>query len=219
MTFEGPEPRDYENVVSLNLAWLENLKHDRVAEASPAVRPSPYVEHLRQLGAAETARLAESPFLLFSFRERDHEFWDQVFARRPGNDLFDTPQTGPLATLTHAALGFIWQLAGRNPYALRLFCGASLYWCERIADLTFIRLLDAVRSARDVPVLRLAENRQLWEKLTREGVSRNNGMRHAAQFAALQAILTNSAGSDPQASLSRAARNTGVPGLRVAADR
>ena len=219
MTFEGPQPRDYENVVSLNLAWLDCLRHDRVAEATPALHPSPHVERLRQLGAAETARLAESPFLLFSYRERDHEFWDQVFARRAGNDLFDTSQTDTLATLTHAALGFIWQLAGRNPYALRLFCGASLYWCERIADLTFIGLLDAVRSARDIPVLRLAENRPLWEKLTREGVSRHNATRHAAQFAALQAILTDSAETDPRVSLPRAARQTGAPGLRVAADR
>ena len=219
MTFEGPEPRDYENVVSLNLAWLECLKHDCVADMASGPCPAPHVERLRQLNAAETARLAESPFLLFSFRERDHEFWDQVFARRAGNDLFDTPQTGALATLTHAALGFIWQLAGRNPYALRLFCGASLYWCECIADLTFIRLLDAVRSARDVPVLRLAANRQLWEKLTREGVSRNNRTRHAAQFAALQTVLTDSAGHDPRVSLARAARKAEAPGLRVAADR
>ena len=219
MTFEGPETRDYENVVSLNLAWLEYLQHDRVAETAPRSSLPPQVERLQQLSAAESTRLAESPFLLFSFRERDHEFWDQVFAHRGGNDLFETPQTGALATLTHAALGFVWQLAGRNPYALRLFCGASLYWCERIADLTFIRLLEAVRSARDVPVLRLAGNRQLWEKLTREGVSRNNGMRHAAQFAALQTILTDSAGRDRQAPLARAARNAGAPGLRVVADR
>jgi hypothetical protein len=219
MTFEGPESRDYENVVSLNLAWLECLKHDRAAGTGPAAGPSPHVERLRQLNATESARLAESPFLLFSFRERDHEFWDQVFARRVGSDLFDTPQTGMLATLTHAALGFVWQLAGRNPYALRLFCGASLYWCECIADLTFIRLLDAVRSARDVPVLRLAGNRKLWEKLTHEGVSRNNRTRHAAQFAALQTILTDSAGHDPQASLARAARKADAPGLRVTADR
>jgi hypothetical protein len=219
MTFEGPEPRDYENVVSLNLAWLEWLKHDHVADTGPAEGRSPHVERLQQLSAAEAARLAESPFLLFSFRERDHAFWDQVFARRAGNDLFATPQTGALATLTHAALGFVWQLAGRNPYALRLFCGASLHWCECIADLTFIRLLDAVRSARDVPVLRLAGHRQLWDKLTREGASRNNRTRHAAQFAALQTILTDSVGHDPQASLARAARRAGAPGLRVAADR
>jgi hypothetical protein len=219
MTFEGPEPRDYENVVSLNLAWLEYLQHDPAAEAAPGANPSPHVERLQRLNDAESARLAESPFLLFSFRERDHEFWDQVFARRAGNDLFDRPQTGALATLTHAALGFVWQLAGRNPYALRLFCGASLHWCECIADLTFIRLLDAVRSARDVPVLRLAGNCQLWDKLTRDGVNRNNGTRRAAQFAALQTMLTDSAAHDPRLSLSRAARNARAPGLRVAADR
>lgn len=219
MTFEGPETRDYENVVSLNLAWLDCLKHARLSDSGPGACPSPHLERLLQLNAAETARLAESPFLLFSFRERDHDFWDQVFARRVGDDLFDSPQTGSLAMLTHAALGFVWQLAGRNPYALRLFCGASLYWCECIAELTFIRLLDAVRSARDVPVLRLGANRPLWEKLTREGVSRNNNTRHAAQFAALQTILTDSAGHDQRVSLNRAARNAAAPGLRVAAER
>ena len=218
MTFEGPEPRDYENVVSLNLAWLDCLKHDRAA-GGLAGCPSPHADRLRQLSTADAARLAESPFLLFSFRERDHAFWDQVFARRAGDDLFDAPQTGALATLTHAALGFVWQLAGRNPYALRLFCGASLYWCECIADLTFIRLLEAVRVARDVPVLRLADNPRLWDKLTREGISRHNGTRHAAQFAAMQTVLTDSGESGAGASLARAARTAGAPGLRVAADR
>ena len=213
MSFEGPETRDYENVVSLNLAWLDSLKHDRAARATSA---APHAQRLGSLDPADAARLAESPFLLFSFREQDHDYWDRIFARRRGRDLFDAPQAGGVATLTHAALGFIWQLAGRNPYALRLFCGASLNWCERIADLTFIRLLEAVRAAGDIPRLRLADNQPMWLKLLSDGLCRDSATRHAAQFAALQTILTDCARRGEREEVARAARGTSAPGRRVA---
>ena len=68
-----------------------------------------------------------------------------------------------------------------------------------------------------MPVLRLAANRHLWEKLTQEGISRDNARRRAAQFSALQTMLTDSAGREPRQAL--AARKSAAPGLRVAADR
>jgi hypothetical protein len=216
MSFEGPETRDYENVVSLNLAWLDSLKHDRAARTVLASCAGPQGQQLCGLDPVDAARLAESPFLLFSYREHDHDYWDRIFARPRGRDLFDAPATGQVATLTHAALGFIWQLASRNPYALRLFSGASLHWCECIADLTFIRLLEAVRSAGDIPVLRLAGNQPMWLKLLSEGVSSDSSTRHAAQFAALQTILTDCALHREREPIARAARGTKPPGLRVA---
>jgi hypothetical protein len=219
MSFEGPETRDYENVVSLNLAWLECLKNDRAAAAGLHACPATVTQRLTALEPPEAARLAESPFLLFSFRERDDCYWDQVLARRPGQDLFGLPGSGDLATLSHAALGFIWQLSNRNPYALRLFCGASLYWCERIGELTFFRLLEAVSAAGGVPVLRLADNSSMWQKLLQEGLSRDAGTRHAAQYAAMQTVLTDSGRGGERESRARAARKVQAPGYRVAEDR
>lgn len=219
MSFEGPEIRDYENVVSLNLAWLDCLRNDRAAAAGLPPSPAPLCERLTALERPEAARLAESPFLLFSFRERDDRYWDQVLARQSAQDLFGSAAGGEVATLANAALGFIWQLANRNPYALRIFCGASLFWCERIAELTFYRLLEAVTATGDVPVLRLADNHAMWQKLLHEGLSRDAGIRHAAQFAAMQTVLTGSGRDGERESWSRAARSLQAPGRRVADDR
>lgn len=219
MSFDSPEIRDYENVVSLNLAWLDCLKTDRAVAVGLQTFPAPLSKRLMELERPEATRLAESPFLLFSFRERDDRYWDQVLARKPAEDLFRSAAGGEVATLANAALGFIWQLANRNPYALRLFCGASLFWCERIGELTFYRLLEAVSASGDVPVLRLADHHAMWRKLLHEGLSRDADVRHAAQFAAMQTVLTESGRGGGRESWSRAARRLQAPGRRVAEDR
>jgi hypothetical protein len=219
MSFDGPEIRDYENVVSLNHAWLDCLKSDRAAADGLGAFPEALRERLTGLDRPEAARLSETPFLLFSFRERDMRYWDRILAPPAARDLFGPDGAGEVATLTHAALGFVWQLANRNPYALRLFCGASLYWCERIGELTFYRLLDAVRAVGDVPLLRMADNHAMWQKLLCDGLSRSAGIRHAAQYAAMQTVLTESGRAGEPEILSRAARKLPAPAVRVAGDR
>lgn len=217
MSFDGPDSRDYGNVVALNSAYLAALGSERVLSRGITGCQGPIRQRLLNLRRAESQRLAETPFLLFSFRERDDRYWDDVLdeTREPG--LFRSSGSEPVDTLISAALGFIWQLANRNPYTLRLICGATLYWCDRIAELTFFDLLDAVRNSGDVPVLRQGSSEPLWRKLLGEGLSANQEIRRAAQLAALQAVLTDPISTTATGETwSLAARPGSAPGLRVA---
>lgn len=216
MSFNVPDKRDYENVVSLNAAWLGYLRQDHEMRRGLAGCNEPLRQRIIELSSHQYQRLAETPFLLFSFHERDERYWSRILEQSREPDLFRTAASRNVDTLASAALGFIWQLARRNPYALRLFCGATLYWCERIADLTFYSLLDAVRCSGDVPVLRLAHAAPMWRKLLDEGISRESRVRRAAQFAALQVVLTDPAGSDRNEVRALAARSVAAPGRRIA---
>jgi hypothetical protein len=207
---------DYENVVALNQAYLALLLRDQELCRGLHGCAEPLRHRLSELSLRQIDRLAEAPFLLFSFRERDELYWTRILQERADGDLFRSAGSDDVDTLISAALGFIWQLAKQNPYALRLFCGATLYWCERIAELTFYRLLDAVRCFGDVPVLRLAGRNELWRKLLQDGVSARSSIRRAAQLSALQVVLTDPAESQRKESWSLAARNVRSPGLRVA---
>lgn len=220
MSFDGPELRDYRNVVALNSAYLKLIGSERVLARGIAGCQEPLRQRILSLHRKESERLAETPFLLFSFRERDDGYWDGILdeTREPG--LFRSSGSEAVDTLVSAALGFIWQLANRNPYTLRLICGSTLYWCERIADLTFYGLLDAVRNSGDVPLLRESGSNPLWRKLLDEGVSANPEIRRAAQLASLQSILTDPTATKVTAdSWALAARATSAPGLRVAEER
>lgn len=215
MAFRSPELSDYENVVSLNKAWLGLLQGDTRLNDGLAGLPDTLHRRITNLTRQQIARLAATPFLLFSFREGDDGYWTRVLEGSPERDLFTVTDTDQVNTLISAGLGFIWQLARRNPYALRLICGATLYWTERIAEQTFFGLLDAVRAAGDTPGVRLVEQRELWRKLLDGGVSRAEIIRHAAQISALQAILTDPPDSRAE-SWPLAARAARSPQFRVA---
>ncbi len=215
MAFDGPEAVDYENVVSLNHAWLTLLQRDTELTRGLNGLTDTLQQRLTNLTRQQIARLAATPFLLFSFRESDDRYWTRILAVNPGRDLFPVASGEDVDTLISAALGFVWQLAQRNPYSLRLICGATLYWTERIAEQTFFSLLDAVRSSGDVPVIRFAQQREFWHKLLDGGVSRESLARHAAQVSALQIMLTQPSGSRSQ-SWRLAARRSDVPQMQVA---
>lgn len=216
MAFEGPDTRDYENVVSLNRAYLLLLKQDDDLRRGLGASVEPVRQRVVELTEHQVDRLSATPFLLFSFHEQDDRYWNRVLQGTETGDLFTTSAADDVDILVSAALGFVWQLARRNPYVLRLFCGATLYWCERIADLTFFRLLDAVRNAGDIPTLRMAENEAMWQKLLYQGVHRNHSLRNAAQLAALQEMLTSPPKYRGQPTWSVAARKIDAPGLEVA---
>jgi len=216
MSFDGPNAQDYENVVALNQAYLALLRRDKALCRGLTGCSAPLRERILDLSQHQIDRLAATPFLLFSFREQDDLYWNRILQNEGGRDLFRSAGSDDVDTLISAALGFIWQLAKRNPYALRLFCGATLYWCERIAELTFFRLLDAVRCSGELPVLRIAGHHELWRKLLQGGVSRENAIRHAAQLSALQAVLTDPPDTNRIETWSLAARNVRAPGLQVA---
>jgi hypothetical protein len=218
MAFDGPRKRDFENVADLNAAYLALLRRDPALGRGVRGCPAPLIERLRALTPQRAARLAATPFLLFSFRESDERYWSRLLENR-SRGLFRSSGSVEADTLTAAALAFIWQLARQNPYSLRVICGASLYWCERLAELTSYQLLDAFVGAGEVPVLRLAERDTFWRHLLEQGASRRNELRRAVQLAALQRILTDGPDFRGGQSWAIAASKTRAPGLRVAEDR
>jgi hypothetical protein len=215
MAFSGPELSDYENVVALNQAWLCLLQKGTRLSEGIAELPERLQRRITNLSQQEITRLAATPFLLFSFREGDDRYWEGVLAGSPERNLFAANDTDDVDILVSASLGFIWQLARRNPYTLRLICGASIYWTEQIAEQTFFGLLEAVRLAGEMPCVRFVQQRELWNKLLDRGLSREVPARHAAQLSALQTILTAPRDTRPESRL-LAARTLQAPRLCMA---
>lgn len=215
MTFNGPASVDYRNVDALNRAYLKLLQADSRALESLGELPARLRRRMTSLSRRQVKRLSTTPFLLLSLRERDDRLWDQVLASNGDGSLPIEPLADDLDRLRSAALGFVWQLARQNPYTLRLTCGASLHWCERIAERTFFGLLAAVSPYPDLLVLRRGDDHDLWRKLLVDGVSRDTGVRRAAHMSALQKVLTRQAANVPRRWAVAACRTT-RPGLQVA---
>jgi hypothetical protein len=215
--FTGPGATDFENVHSLNRAYLRLLKHDPGLQSCLAGLPPRLAGALASLADGDAERLASAPFLLLSFRERDDDFWEAIFAEGAHRDLFaaSEPPSDDLGRLISAGLGFVWQLARQNAYAARLICGASLHWCEQLTELTFLHVLATAGARADVLTLRCGDDAALWAKLLASGVSREKQVRRAAHISALQSVLTRSSMPDRR---KRAAAACAVrtPTLRVA---
>lgn len=219
MDFQGPTPSDYENVRSLNFAFLRLLQDKTVCGRYLEGLPKELGLRLQRLSLAEIRRLAMTPFLLFSFRERDDGFWQQLLSDDRNQDLFAEQRkpTDDVGRLVSAGLGFLWQLAGRNPFAARLLCGASTHWCEQIGEQTFINLLAIVGQRSDLLVLRAQHDPELWQKLLRAGLSNTSEHRTAAHISAFQYVLTRQLTAP--AMWSAAACASHDPALRVAEER
>lgn len=217
MAFDGPEKTDFDNVASLNRAYLSVLQRDSRSHTGLAHLSSELFGRITELNERQIERLAEAPFLLLSFREQDDHYWNKVFSDATERDLFSVSGSDDLDTVVSAGLGFVWQLARQNSYALRLFCGASLYWCERIAERTFYNLLASVVAQGSVPELRNAHDQDLWRKMLDIGTSTKATIRRATHLSALQSVLTRP-GNPRQPVWARAARTLKRPGLRVAED-
>jgi hypothetical protein len=217
MEFQGPDATDYDNVKTLNLAFLTLLRRDRAARPCLRGLPEALARRLVSLSEGQAMRLATTPFLLMSFRERDHRFWDAAFAADTNRDLFAVRQTASdeFGCLVSAGLGFVWQLAKRNPYATRLICAATLRWCEQLTEHTFFRLLAVTGMRTEVLVLRSATDIELWTKLLQNGTSREAHVRRAAQISALQSILTQ-ASMPSGKTMAAAACRVQTPSLKVA---
>jgi hypothetical protein len=215
MTFEGPAIIDYRNVCALNRAYLALLQADPHARHGLQRLAPPLLRRITSLSRHQAERLSATPFLLLSFREGDDKLWSRIFASRGGGDLFADSVPDELDRLRSAGLGFVWQLARQNPYTLRLICGASLHWCEQIAERTVFGLLAAAAPHTDLLELRRAEDSELWHKLLDHGICRERDIRAAAHVSALQTILTRPAAAAP-ASWAVAACRTGGGRLRVA---
>lgn len=190
MSFQGPAAHDLENVFALNAALLE-----LVTDAPEAIRaPSGLPARLGALGMEERSRLARTPILLLSVAEDDMSKWAPVFEARICRDLFGDVQRPParIADLVGATLGFLWQLAGRDPYAARVLSGASIEWCEALAGSLLIEVLEFGGREQDLLAMRLADHAPFWNKLLCAGTSGSREVRYAARLCALQTALTGS---------------------------
>ena len=215
--FEGPASVDYRNVSALNRAYLAMLASNRHARQSLHKLAPPLLQRITSLTRHQADRLAATPFMLLSFRERDDRLWSQIHADDRSRDLFASPVTDDFDRLRSAGLGFVWQLAQQNPYTLRLICGASLHWCEQIAERTVFGLLAAAAPHANLLELRRANDTELWRKLLDNGICRETNIRTAAHVSALQTMLTRPADQAAR-SWAVAACKSGGSGLRVAED-
>ena len=192
MEFHGPERADFANVYSLNRAYLRYLSS--ASECDPQLRrlSPPIARRLADLSEKEQLRLARAPFLLQSYREHDMGRWERLFCEQRNGDLLalTAPLEDDLARLASAGLGFLWQLAKREPYAVRVLSGASFDWCERLAESTLFELYSNIADHGDIVEPRFANNPGFWNKLLGAGLSTKPDVQAAARICALQTVLT-----------------------------
>ena len=192
--FPGPSPDDYANVLALNTAFIKATF---------------------EMKGPQRGRLAAAPFLLFSFREHDLEWWDSALINQPQGDLMAVADLDnqELCRIQIAALSFLWQLARRNPYATRIISGATVSWCERITDLPIVTLLDRIGARADLMQSRLDSSDVLGERLLGDGTSSRRNVRRSSHLTALQSLITR-ASFDNYKRLPAAACNMARP-MRV----
>ncbi len=177
MEYQGINTDDLANVRALNRNWL------------------------RLTGRNE--RLADAPFLLFSFRESDTRLWGRLLGESHQEDLFATRPHIPEGQrdLQVTGLAFLWELVRRNPYVARIVSDAPPGWCERLSSETVVRVLACARHY-DLVVRRFPADAPVY-------------LRRSAHMATLQLMLT---GIDMAAAgrLPAAACRSRLPARRVA---
>ena len=171
--YRGPASEDFVNVSALNKVFLEVVS---------------------DLPPHKLQRLAAAPFLLFSLREDDDEWWHNALNEDPQQDLIATATTArkEIRMLQTAGLGFLWQLAKRNPYAARIVSGATVAWCEKLSAQTLVVLLDRVAARGDLLTSRLDNHQGIWSRLLGNGSCAEWSVRRASQLSALHTMLTRS---------------------------
>lgn len=169
--YPGPNPDDYANVLALNTAFIKAAF---------------------EMKGPQRGRLAAAPFLLFSFRERDMDWWDEALVENLQEDLMAAPELDnpQLQRIQIAALSFLWHLARRNPYATRIITGANVSWCEKITALPLVTLLDRIGARGDVMQSRLDNSNRFGGRLLGDGTSSRRTVRRSSQLVALQSLLT-----------------------------
>ena len=172
--YQPPDADDYANVTELNHAWLR---------ATTGLR------------GPQRARLAAAPFLLFSLREHDLEWWrDALDSKSQADWLCQTESApNPIRRIQSAALGFIWQLARRNPYAARLVSGAGVTWCELLTSVPIVALIERVADRPDMTLSRL--DRDATTSIEAACTSERAELRRSSHLGALQSMLTTSVAS------------------------
>jgi len=200
MEYQGLTEDDLANVRALNTAWLE--LQERVAGV--------------RLSTGRRERLAAAPFLLFTFREQDEALWRRLLADRRQQDLLSEPRAAPAEyqPLQATGLAFLWELSRRNPYVARLVCAASIGWCERIASVTLVRVLDSAKRCETIEWRFEPETRE-YRRLLRRGSGAPRDLRKSAQISLLQSMLTTGE-SARYGRLPAAACHMAIPSREVA---
>jgi hypothetical protein len=214
MDFFGPEPTDFANVTALNKAFLMRLRDPLRGKQLRLRLPSGSQPTVKRLSNLQIERLSALPYLLLSVRERDQACWRALANDDPNRDLLSGGD-GKGDEIVVAALSFLWQLARRNPYAVRLISGATLNWCEQIADYTLLTLLQHAVVRTDLLQPRLTNDEEFWSRLLGPGLSPDSQVRRAAHMTSLQVMLTE----DPAVQyrgIRTAACSNPVQALRVA---
>lgn len=176
MDYEGLTRDDLANVQALNRAWLDFDKRQAGSE---------------DLSLARIDRLATTPFLLFSFREHDDALWRRLLGDEPQGELLEatTTDNAELLGLQAAGLGFLWDLARRNPYVARVVSGATLNWCDGLAGTTLAELLGKV-AHQLIVCPRFEPDDARLERLFARGAGSDTALREATQIGVLQSLLT-----------------------------
>lgn len=182
MHYQGPSAADLDNVRALNRCFLGTLarkKYDGLLQT--------------ELSESQQARLGDAPFLLFSFRETETEFWEQVLSEDRQLDLISDapPLDAGTRELQVAGLSFLWQLSRRNPYVVRIVSGAPVSWCERVAALTLVELLRCTAYRADLVAPRFRRQEHVWRRLLTSGISAQAALRTLAHQSVLHAMLTS----------------------------
>jgi len=187
MDYQGPTAEDLRNIRALNAAFLRATNSDDYPPGNGMKN--------RPLTEMQIRRLSEAPFLLFSFREQDSEYWKQLIANDPQKDLLRdaAAPTERMHELQVAGLGFLWQLSRRSPYVARLACGAPTKWCERIAQLTLVGLIGRAAWRSDLTMPRFDANDPVVHRLLQSGISARPRLQRMSQQLALQVMLTSDA--------------------------
>lgn len=208
MDFEGLTADDLDNVRALNRCFLE-------LHAGNAV-PGCGGLGGRRLSEAQLGRLSAVPFLLFSFRESDGDLWDRLLGEDPQLELgpAEIPCDMQVRELAGTALGFLWQLSRRNPFAARVVSGAPAKWCLQLSGVTLMSLMKRVAGQADLLIPRFRDREDVWRRLLASGVSARRQLQQVSHHSAMQGMLMRR--QSGQDRLAAAACRFRVPDRRVA---
>lgn len=175
--YRAPDANDYKNVLALNVAFLEATS---------------------TLKGPQRGRLAMAPFLLFSLRENELNWWERALADQVQEDfLSPTPNPTPrqnhdLRQIQNSAVSFLSGVARRRPYVARIVSGATMAWCEKVRDVPLLTLLDRVATRDDLLVSRIDPSTASGSRLLTNGTSSNRELRRYSHLCVLQSLLTSS---------------------------
>ena len=185
MEFRGIDAATIENGRALNAAFLALATGP---ECPLGLEPD-FIERLRQLDATHLERLSRAPFLIFAIAVADKAPC-RTAPLRDSLGLFDEPMSRAEARLVIATLSLLWSLARTDRHAARLLAGTPRGWCDDIADIALVDVLDTTRSYATMVVPRSVRQRTFWDKLFVSACDRRAFVRRAARQSALQCVLT-----------------------------